>query len=396
MKPPRVRPFAPWPCFSDEETEAVRQVLLSGQVNYWTGEHGRAFEHEFASWVGVPHAVAVANGTVALEIAVAALDLGPGDEVIVPARTFVATASAVVRAGARPVFADVDAASGNLCATTMASVLSDRTRAVVCVHVGGIPCDMDPIVALAKQHGLAVIEDCAQAHGATYKGRSVGSLGDIAAWSFCQDKIISTGGEGGMITTRRRDLWEKAWALKEHGTSPQVMETSQPASSGFVWQRYSFGTNGRMTEMQAVLGRSQLKKLPAWRQRRQAHARQIDEVARRWSRAVHVPVIPDRSQSAEYKHHLFLKPEALRAGWTRDRVVQAMADAGIPCYHGICPEVYREPAFANTPWRPAKPLDNARRLGESSLMLLVHPTLTDDNIADTCRVLDSVLSEACR
>ena len=198
--------FSPWPSFTVEEADAARAVLLSNKVNYWTGTECRNFETEFAAWCGTAHAVALANGTLALDVALKALGIGPGDEVVVTPRTFMASISCVVTAGATPVFADVDPDSGNLTAATIAAVLTPRTRAVIVVHLAGWPCDMDPIMALADQHGLKVIEDCAQAHGARYKGRSVGCMGHVGAWSFCQDKIMTTGGEGGMVTTNDAEI----------------------------------------------------------------------------------------------------------------------------------------------------------------------------------------------
>ena len=198
--------FPSWPCFTHDEAKAVADVLLSNRVNYWTGNEGREFEREFAEAVGCTHAVAVANGTVALELALKVLGVGNGDEVIVTPRTFMASASAIVNAGAKPVFADVDRESQNITADSIRPVLTERTRAIICVHLAGWPCDMDPIMDLAAERGLWVIEDCAQAHGARYKGRSVGSLGHVAAWSFCQDKIMTTGGEGGMLTTNDPEI----------------------------------------------------------------------------------------------------------------------------------------------------------------------------------------------
>ena len=199
--------FAPWPSFTEEEANAVRDVILSNKVNYWTGQETRSFEKEFAAWAGTEYAVALANGTVALDLALKALQVGAGDEVIVTSRTFLASVSSIVNAGAVPVFADVDLGSQNITLESIQRVLTARTRAIICVHLAGWPCDMDPIMALADAHDLKVIEDCAQAHGALYKGRPVGSIGHIGAWSFCQDKIMTTGGEGGMVTTNDHQLW---------------------------------------------------------------------------------------------------------------------------------------------------------------------------------------------
>jgi dTDP-4-amino-4,6-dideoxygalactose transaminase len=237
-------PLAPWPSFTPEEADAVQKVLLSNKVNYWTGTEGREFEKEFAAYCGAKHAIALTNGTVALELALFALGIGPGDEVITTSRTFIASASCIVMRGATPVIADVDPVSQNVTAETIRPLITPRTRAIIAVHLAGWPCDMDPILALAREHGLKVIEDCAQCHGATYKGRPVGSLGDVAAFSFCQDKIMTTGGEGGMLTTRDTALWERAWAFKDHGKSFDAVYNRQHPP-GFRWLHESFGTNAK-------------------------------------------------------------------------------------------------------------------------------------------------------
>ena len=266
--------IAPWPYFSEEEIDAVTAVLSSGKINYWTGSECRQFEQEFASYTEVKYAVAMANGTVALDASLRALNLLPGDEVIVTSRTFFASVSAIVNIGAIPVFADVDPSTQNISASTINEVLTEKTRAIVCVHLAGWPCDMDPILRLARAHQLFVIEDCAQAHGAKYKGQSVGSLGDVSCWSFCQDKIITTGGEGGMVTTNRKDIWSFVWSYKDHGKSYDAVH-SEEHSAGFRWLHHSFGTNLRMTEIQAAIGRIQLRKLESWNQKRRSNCQMI-------------------------------------------------------------------------------------------------------------------------
>ncbi|MBV1874438.1 MAG: DegT/DnrJ/EryC1/StrS aminotransferase family protein, partial [Gammaproteobacteria bacterium] len=232
--------FSPWPSFSQHEADTVSKVLLSNKVNYWTGSEGRNFEKEFASFADCEHAIAVANGTLALDLALKVLGIGDGDEVVVTSRTFLASVSCIVNAGAVPVFADVDGDSQNITADTIRAVLTSKTKAIICVHLAGWPCAMDSIMALASEQDLLVVEDCAQAHGAKYKGKSVGSFGHAAAWSFCQDKIMTTGGEGGMFTTNDSSLWEKAWAYKDHGKSyDAVYNTKHPP--GFRWLHESFG-----------------------------------------------------------------------------------------------------------------------------------------------------------
>lgn len=397
--------FQEWPSYSEEEMTAVERVLRSNKVNYWTGSECRDFEKEFASWVGVKHAVALANGTLALDVALKALGIRPGDEVVVTPRTFMASVSCVVNAGAVPVFADIEAESGNVSAATIARVLTPRTKAVICVHLAGWPCDMDPIMALSKVNNLKIIEDCAQAHGARYKGQSVGSIGHVGAWSFCQDKIMTTGGEGGMVTTNDEALWRSMWAFKDHGKSYEaVYERNHPP--GFRWLHEGFGTNWRMLEMQAVIGRLQLKRMPKWQACRAANALAIAEVCKNFT-ALTVPEFlcsakvcengcANRSgcQHANYKFYVYVDQTKLKAGWTRDKIIEAINAEGVPCYQGSCSEVYLEKAFDDTGWRPEPRLPIAKRLGETSLMFLVHPTLTPVEIQKTCYAITHVMGEA--
>ncbi|MDD4927924.1 MAG: DegT/DnrJ/EryC1/StrS aminotransferase family protein [Gallionella sp.] len=385
-------PFSPWPSFSEKEANAVRDVLLSNKVNYWTGNESRLFEQEFASWAGCEYAIALANGTVALDLALYALGIGKGDEVVVTSRTFLASVSSIVNAGATPVFADVDPDSQNITAETIQAVLSPKTRAIICVHLAGWSCDMDAIMALAQERGMFVVEDCAQAHGARYKGRSVGSIGHVSAWSFCQDKIMTTGGEGGMVTTNDRALWLKMWSYKDHGKSfDAVYNRQHPA--GFRWLHDSFGTNWRITELQSVIGRIQLEYMPAWHEARTRNAASIMDAAKSCP-ALRVPALPDEIEHAWYKAYVFVRPGLLKEGWTRDRILEEMNAQGVPCYAGSCSEVYLEKAFENTGWIPGARLPVARALGEASLMFLVHPTLNEDEISKTCSVLRSVMKKA--
>ena len=387
-------PFSPWPSFTEEEADAVRDVILSNKVNYWTGTKCREFENAFAEWADTKYAIAVANGTLALDLAFKALDIGTGDEVIVTSRTFLASASSIVNAGAIPVFADVCRDSQNITAETIKAVLSPNTKAILCVHLAGWPCDMEPIMALAKQHNLYVVEDCAQAHGATYKGKSVGSIGHIGAWSFCQDKIMTTGGEGGMVTTNDDMLWRKMWAYKDHGKSwNAVYERKHPP--GFVWLHESFGTNWRLTEMQAVIGLIQLQRMKNWTAQRQQNTKKIWTTAKKIS-ALRVPEVPEEIVHAAYKCYVFIDFEQLKANWDRDRIINEIVTAGVPVYSGSCSEIYLEKAFENTKLRPAQRLAVAKELGETSLMFLVHPTLTEEEIDKTCSILLNIMGKASK
>ncbi|MFN3894483.1 MAG: DegT/DnrJ/EryC1/StrS family aminotransferase [Acinetobacter sp.] len=373
--------FEPWPSFTQEEADAVSQVLLSNKVNYWTGQECREFEKEFAQFAETQYAVALANGTVALDVALKALGIGAGDDVIVTPRTFLASASSIVTAGANPIFADVELDSQNISARTIEAVLTPNTKAIICVHLAGWMCDMDPIMQLASDKGLYVIEDCAQAHGAKYKGKSAGSIGHVAAWSFCQDKIMTTGGEGGMVTTNDETLWKKMWSYKDHGKNFDSIYNKQHPP-GFRWLHDSFGTNWRMMEMQAVIGRIQLKMMPEWTEKRTKNAERILSCFENSPYfTVHRP--SDDYVHAAYKCYVQVNIDALPEGWSRDRIMAEINALGVPCFSGSCSEVYLEHAFDHTKWRPVERLKNAQQLGETSLMFLVHPTLTENNIQTT-------------
>ena len=384
--------FTSWPSFSEEEANAVKNVLLSNKVNYWTGNECREFEKEFAVWSNSEYAIALGNGTLALDSALKALDIGFGNEVIVTSRTYIASVTSIVTAGAIPIFADIDTNSQNIITTSIRSMITKKTKAIICVHLAGWPCEMDEIIELANEFNLYVIEDCAQAHGAKYKSKPVGSIGNIGCWSFCQDKIMTTGGEGGMVTTNDKSLWSKMWSYKDHGKSYKaVYEQKHP--DGFQWLNESFGTNWRMTELQGVIGRIQLKRMSNWHSNRISNALKIWNTAKQ-CKGLRVPSIPDYIEHAAYKCYVFIKLEELKNGWGRDKVKKEINELGVPCYAGVCPEVYLEKAFDNSGFRPKERLANAKELGQSSLMFLVHPTLTKNEIQQTCDAITSVMNLA--
>ncbi len=379
--------FSPWPSYSQEEADAVRDILLSNKVNYWTGDVSRKFEKEFSRWSGSKYSVALSNGTMALDAAFKVLNLNKDDEVIVTSRSYIASVSSIVNSGAKPIFVDVDLESQNITPESISSAITDKTKAIVCVHLAGWPCEMDEIMTLANKFGLFVIEDCSQAHGASYKGKSVGSIGHIGCWSFCQDKIITTGGEGGMVTTNDESLWQKIWSYKDHGKSYNaVYQREHP--KGFKWLHESFGTNFRMTEMQAAIGRIQLKRMLDWHKKRLINANYIWNTAKAF-KGLRVPSIPDHIEHAAYKCYVFVEGGIK----LRDKIMTKINEKGVPCFSGTCSEIYLEKAFDNTDFRPKNRLVNAKYLGETSLMFLVHPTLTDKEIKKTCEVLKEVLSE---
>lgn len=394
--------FSPWPSYTEEEAQRSKEILLSNKVNYWTGLECRAFEKEFAEFSNSKFAVAVSNGTVALDLAFHAIDLKPGDEVIVTSRTFLASVSSIVNAGAIPVFVDISKNSQNITPTSIEKALTSKTKAIVCVHLAGWPCEMNEIMALADLNDLYVIEDCAQAHGAKYKGRSVGSIGHIGCWSFCQDKIMTTGGEGGMVTTNDEKFWKSMWAYKDHGKSYDAVYNKHH-SPGFRWLHHSFGTNWRMTEIQGAIGRIQLTKMINWTKKRNANQNAIWQTAISLT-GLRVPTFKCISCNgcseqakcihAAYKCYIFVDNEKLGNGWDRDTIIDAIVKKGVPCFSGSCSEVYLEKAFDNTDFRPKQSLLVARELGESSLMFLVHPTLTQEEVQLTCQVLKEVMNMA--
>ena len=393
-------PFPPWPSFTKEESDAVSNVLLSNKVNYWTGNESREFEREFAKFAGTEHAIAVANGTLAIDLAFHGLGIGSHnggtaeDEVIVTSRSFMASASAIVNAGARPVFADVDMVSGNITGETVAPVITDKTRGIIAVHLAGWPCDMDGLREAIGGREIRLIEDCAQAHGAMYKGKPVGGLGDVAAWSFCQDKIMTTGGEGGMVTCDDEALWRRMWAFKDHGKSYEAVYEREHAP-GFRWLHESFGTNWRLTEMQAAIGRIQLRRMPEWHAARAANAAAISEALSPLADEggpIRLAVMEGEtdvtvgSRHAWYKYYAYVRKNNLNERWDRDRIAGVISTAGVPCMQGSCSEMYLEKAFVGNKLRPKKSMPVAKALGETSLMFLVHPGMGERLRADLTKV----------
>ncbi len=392
--------FSPWPSFTEEEINSVTNVLSSNKVNYWTGDECRKFEKEFAEYFGSKFAVSLSNGTVAIDIALKVLGIGKGDEVIVTSRTFIASVSSIVNAGATPVFADVCPNSQNFRSSSISKLISKNTKAILCVHLAGWPCEMNNIMKIAIKNKLFVIEDCAQAHGAKYKGISVGSIGHIGCWSFCQDKIMTTGGEGGMVTTNSKKLWKKMWEYKDHGKSyDAVYKKKHP--EGFRWLHESFGTNWRMTEIQASIGRIQLKKMNEWTKIRNRNQNKIWQTCRRLE-LIRTPEFNRKSWKyfhegnihAAYKCYAFINKNRLKSGWSRNKFIREINKLGVPCFSGSCSEVYLEKAFKKSNLRPKKRLESAKELGDTSICFLIHPSLTKNEIDLTCKAINTISKKA--
>jgi len=389
--PVRSLPLPRWPHFDAEQISAASAVLESGTINYTNGPHGRAFESAFAARHGSTHGMAVANGTVALELIAEVLDLGPGDDVVVTPRSFIASIASFARRGARPVFADVDPDSQAITAASIETVLTPDTKAIMPVHLAGWPADMPAIMELADQRGIAVIEDASQAHGATVGGAPVGSFGTVSAFSCCQDKIITTGGEGGVITTSDDGLWEQMWSLRDHGRD-RATAARDDHPPGYRWAYHSFGTNARMTEFQSALGSVQLERLDGWIETRRRNAGILSAAASE-TPALRVTTPPDEIGHAYYKYYAFVRPDQLKPGWDRDRIMLAVTAEGIPAFTGSCPELYLEKAFPKD-LRPPNRLPVARELGETSLMFMVHPTLDRGDMEDAAAALLKVMDQA--
>lgn len=394
--------FAPWPFFSVDEIQAVENVLKSGRVNQWTGNEIRSFEEEFSHYIGSDYAIALSNGSLALDIALLAFNIGKGDEVIVTPRSFVASASCVALRGAVPVFVDVDPVSQNITLETISKAVSKKTKAVIAVNLAGWPCDLKRIKIFCEQNRIILIEDCAQAVGAEFDGSKVGCFGDCAVFSFCQDKIMTTGGEGGMLVTNNPGIYERIWSYKDHGKDYDSV-FRQDHEPGFRWLVNSFGTNCRMTEMQAAIGRVMLRKVDGWVKKRR-------EFAGSYNKAFEaIPglrtTIPETDvYHSYYKYYVFINPDELKDSWNRDAVIGFLNRVGIPCNTGVCPEIYREKAFKKGLYKIHGAPKNkgdvflpvARQLGETSIMLMVHPTLTPESILYVIEQIRIVMEKACR
>jgi dTDP-4-amino-4,6-dideoxygalactose transaminase len=372
-----------YPRYNQYTLRKVQKVLKSGRVNYWTGHECKEFEREFTKYIENKYAVTLSNGSVALEIALKALNLKKRDEIIVSPRSFIISASCVLDLGLKPVFADVDN-NGNLSIKGIKKAYNKNVKAIILVHLNGLSCDLDPVLKFIKKNKIFLIEDCSQAHGAIYKDKKVGSFGHISTWSFCQDKIISTGGEGGMISTNNKKLWLKLWSLKDHGKNYKSVFYKKH-KTGFRWLHDNLGSNYRMTEMQAAIGREQLKTLDNQLKIRNAIANIYLNELKEYYQRYHLLQKPDfkcqtcpfkqnekkcnKCLHAFYRLNLFINKNKIK----QIKLIEQLNKNKINCSVGSCPEIYREKIFKKLKFSPKKRLFNAKLLGETSIMFPIDP-----------------------
>tara|TARA_Y100000739_G_scaffold227161_1_gene236094 strand:- start:10061 stop:11230 length:1170 start_codon:yes stop_codon:yes gene_type:complete len=381
--------FPKWPHYSQEEIKKVNEILISGNVNYWTGDEGKFFEKEFSNFCLTNYAITLANGSLALSAAYLALGVTNKAELITTPRTFIATSSSAYLLKAKPVFADVDINSGCITAEFIEPLISKHTKAICVVHIGGWPCDMESICDLAKKYGIYVIEDCSQAHGAQINGKSVGSFGDVSIWSFCQDKIISTGGEGGMLTTNSKDIYEKVWSFRDHGKTKNLMQVKNK-SNEFRFIHENFGSNFRLTEIQSAIGRIQLRNISKINKIRTKNAEILLETLSQIE-CVRIPLPEKKFKHGWYKFYCYLNIDNLKEGWNREKIIKEINKAGYPAFSGGCSEIYLENCFLKNNISPNKRLKNAKLLGETSLMFVVHNTITIPKMKEYAEFIGRIL-----
>ena len=336
--------LAGWPQFDENAIRSVEAVLRSGKVNYWTGKRGMEFEQKFAAWQGSRYAVSVATGTAALHVALSALGIGPGDEVIVPSYTFIASSFSVVQAGAIPRFADVNLDDHCISVESARKLVNQRTRAIMPVHLYGNVCDMDPILAFAREHNLYVIEDNAEAFGGAYKGRKTGAWGHMAACSFCQNKTFTTGGEGGMVTTDDEDLAWRARSFRDHGYDVKQRLSLLELEQKLPYIHNMVGWNYRMTEMQSAIGLAELERMDNWNMpARRRNAKILTGALKQCPEVKYLPIDTPERQNGWYVMAFSLDIENMTCNIRE--FVDAAAAEGAPCWKVFWPQCHTERAF---------------------------------------------------
>ena len=384
--------FSSWPSYSKLELKAVSKVLSSGKVNYLYGQYGKIFEKNFARYINTKYSIAISNGTVALELALLSLSLNHNDEVIVTPRSYFSSASSILKVGLKPIFADIDINSQNITLDSIKKLINKKTKVIICVHLAGFPCDMNEISSFARKKKIKIIEDCSQAHGAKIKNKKVGSFGDISVWSFCNDKIISTGGEGGMLTTNHRKYWQFMWSYKDQGKNYQKF-FSKKNNNKFKYIHDNIGSNFRITEIQSIIGIIQLQNLDKNIKLRNIYAKLINKTLIKFP-SVQTTKIKKYYIHSYYRYYFFINQKYLKKKWNRDKILKKISSYNINCGTGSCPTIYKEKPFRNIFKTHKRKFINAEKLGKSSISLAIHHKLNYKEVILICNILNKVLKEA--
>ena len=377
-----------WPNYNKKLISEVNKILNSGKINYTTGIIGKKFEQSYSKFIGNRYSVALCNGTAALEVAIKSLELPKGSEIIVPARSFFASASCIVNTGYTPIFADVNLLTQNIDLNDLKKRITRKTKAIICVHLGGLPCDMKNIKKIAKKENLKIIEDCSQAHGASINNKQVGSFGDVSTWSFCTDKIISTLGEGGMISTNNKKIYEFCKKYINHGTALKKKNTYN-----FIYNKDSFGTNLRITEIQSIAGLNQLKDLKKIQKKREKMSKNYFNLISKYKNYLNCYMPKADIKSAWYRFYFFLNQNVTNYNKTRFNIIKYLQKKGVKCFTGSCPEIYLEEAFKKLKNIKFKRLKNCKILGDTSLALDVNHTLTSQHHKNELVEIEKILSK---
>ncbi len=362
-----------WPNFNNNLISKVVNVIKSGEINYTFGNQGKEFEKKFSKFIGNKYSIAVCNGTAALEVAIKSLDFPKNSKIMVPARSFFSSASCIVNTGHIPVFVDIDPFTQNISIKDLKKKINDNIKAIICVHLGGLPCDMKNIKNLAKKKNIKIIEDCSQAHGASINNKQVGSFGEVATWSFCTDKIISTLGEGGMISTNKKKIYEYCKRYINHGTALSKRNTSEK----FIYNKDIFGTNLRITEIQSVAGIEQLKDIKKIQKKREKIAKDYFKIFLMYENYLKCYMPNKNVKSAWYRFYFFVNPKVKYNQKIRFKIIKFFKENDIKCFTGACPEIYLEKSFKNLENIKFKRLENCKLLGSTSLALDINHTLSN-------------------
>ena len=369
-------PGKDWPNYNKSLINKVVKTLTAGKINYTSERYGKIFEKKFSNFVGNKYSVAICNGTVALEIAIKSLKIPKGSEILVTARSFFSSASCIVNTGNKPVFLDVNLFTQNISIEEIKRKITKKTKVIICVHLAGLPCDMREIKKICKISNIKIIEDCSQAHGASIDGKQVGSFGDVSTWSFCTDKIISTLGEGGMISTNNKFIYKFALETINHGS---VEVKNQNLSEKFIYNKNSFGSNFRITEIQSLAGIEQLKNLKKTQKIREKMAKDFSKVISSYKNKINYYFPKKNIKSAWYRFYFFINPNLKNKNKLRLEIITQLKKKNIRVYTGSCPEIYLEKSFKKLKNFSSKRLINCKILGETSVALDVNHTLTKIN-----------------